>query len=84
VPTLGLIFGIVYKTKKYPVSRGASTAGIVLNGIAFFISLVMSIMIAFAVGDFFNNMDYYSENYPDEYSQFEQYFEEYEDYYDDY
>jgi hypothetical protein len=47
LPIVGLILGIVYKTKHYPVGRGLSTAGIVLCSVGIALSLLMLIGIIF-------------------------------------
>jgi hypothetical protein len=47
LPIVGLILGIVYKTKHYPIGKGLSTAGIVLNSVGIGLSLLILIGIIF-------------------------------------
>lgn len=45
-PILSLVLGIVFKTKKLPAGKGASTAGIVLSSICLFFVIIILIFIA--------------------------------------
>jgi hypothetical protein len=59
LPVIGLILGIVYKTKKYPVKRGVSTAGIICNVIGILLPIITYVLI-FTVGmNILQNLDEY-------------------------
>jgi hypothetical protein len=84
VPIVGLILGIVYKTKRFPVARGTSTAGIICCslGIVFpILILVASFALVLGAGGM---MEEYRTQNPEEYeqimdqyeSQMEPYFEQ--------
>jgi hypothetical protein len=77
MPIIGLILGIVYKSKKYPVAKGVSTAGIILNSIALVITIVGIILSAFflvGMAEAFENYDY------GDYSDYSDYYEYFDDY----
>ena len=47
VPVIGLILGIVYKTKHLPVGKGLSTAGIITSSIGLVLPIVVLIIASF-------------------------------------
>jgi hypothetical protein len=59
LPILGIILGIVYKTKKYPVARGTSTAGIICSSIG----LIIPIIIYVIIFSFIMNLGTYIDEY---------------------
>lgn len=67
VPIVGLVLGIVHKTKNSPEGRGMSTAGIILS----VIGLVLPIaLIVVSVAMLPSMLEYMEQNYPDMYEQF--------------
>jgi heme/copper-type cytochrome/quinol oxidase subunit 2 len=70
VPIIGLILGIVYKSKKYPVKRGASTAGIVCNSIGIVLPIVTLIALVVFAMNMMGNMEEILG--PEAYAQFQE------------
>ena len=71
VPVIGLILGIVFKTKRLPVGKGLSTAGIITSSIGIVLPIVA--VVGFSVWLVANGpefMAYLKENYPTYYDLF--------------
>ncbi|MCM1329515.1 MAG: hypothetical protein NC253_08765 [Ruminococcus sp.] len=58
IPVIGLILGIVYKTKRLPVGKGFSTAGIIMSAIGILLPILLLILSLVFV---MNNPDYVRE-----------------------
>ena len=67
VPIVGLVLGIVHKTKNPPDGRGMSTAGIILSVIGIILPIAFIII---SVAMLPTMLEYMQENYPDMYEQF--------------
>ncbi len=75
LPIVGIILGAVYKSKHYPVGKGASTAGIVCSSIALAVSLIFLIVAVVLVLTKMPEMlqlikDYYPEMYEQYYDMY--------------
>ena len=71
LPIIGLILGIVYKTKHLPVGKGLSTAGIVTSAVGLVIPIVFLIIMVVVLlvhGDAL--MEYIREISPEQYEEF--------------
>ena len=74
VPIIGLILGIVYKTKHLPVGKGLSTAGIITSSLGLVLPILLVVLFVVL---FFTNVEFRSmylnqlkEYYPDMYEEF--------------
>lgn len=75
VPIIGLVLGIVFKSKHLPVGKGLSTAGIVTSVLGLILPIILVIIMAFILlsyGDVI--MDYMRVNAPEEYEYLYQQF----------
>ena len=71
MPIIGLILGIVYKTKHLPVGKGLSTAGIITSALGLVLPIILIIVLAVLLvshGDVF--MDAIREYSPEQYEEF--------------
>lgn len=73
VPIIGLILGIVFKSKHLPNGKGVSTAGIITSSIGIVLPIIVVIIAILNMGKL---LDFIEENSPEQYEQM------YEDYYD--
>ena len=70
VPIIGIILGIVFKTKKLPVGKGMSTAGIITSVIGLVIPLALLIfVIVMLVTNGAELMQYMKQVSPEQYEQ---------------
>lgn len=66
IPLIGLILGIVYKTKHYSVGRGLSTAGIITSAIGLVLPFVLLVVMIAAMPAL---IEYVRQTSPEEYKQ---------------
>lgn len=66
IPLIGLILGIVYKTKHYSVGRGLSTAGIITSAIGLVLPFVLIVVMIAAMPAM---IEYIRQTSPEEYKQ---------------
>lgn len=70
-PIIGLILGIVFKTKHLPVGKGLSTAGIVTSAIGLILPIILVIIMAVILLSYGDTlMDYIRTQSPEEYEYF--------------
>ncbi|MDR0943341.1 MAG: hypothetical protein LBM41_02310 [Ruminococcus sp.] len=77
MPIVGLILGIVYKTKKYPVSKGVSTAGIILNSLAIVLTIVGIAVSTLFFVELLSSFEGLPDDYYSDFGSYEEYFENY-------
>lgn len=70
MPIIGIILGIVFKTKKYSVGKGLSTAGIITSVIGLIIPLILLIVVmVMLVTNGAEIMDFLKQYSPEDYNE---------------
>ena len=67
MPIIGMILGIVFKSKRLPVGKGMSTAGIITSVIGLLLPIVFVVIIYLNINELFQYME---NNYPEMYQQY--------------
>lgn len=71
LPIVGIVLGCIFKGKKYPVGKGASTAGIVCSAIALVLSIIFIILCVYIVMNYMPQLMEMLKSYsPDVYDQY--------------
>ncbi len=83
LPIIGLILGIVYKTKKFSVGKGLSTAGIVTSALGLLIPLALLILVVvLLLTNGAELMEYIKQTSPEQYEElYELYGEQFPDWF---
>ncbi len=83
LPVLGIVFGAMYKSKKYPVARGRSTAGIVMSVVSLVMVVALFVIAVYAMMTIMQDSEQMNEMmqlikqyYPDIYEQYYEMFGE--------
>ena len=75
IPIIGLILGIVYKTKHLPVGKGLSTAGIITSSIGLVLPIVIVFIAAFwLIANGAEAMEYIRQISPELYEEYREQF----------
>lgn len=71
LPIVGIILGCIYKGKRYPVGKGASTAGIICSVVALVLSILFIVFIVYIVMNYMPEvMQMLKSTDPDVYQQY--------------
>jgi hypothetical protein len=77
-PVIGIVLGIVYKTKHYPLGKTASTAGIILSALSIVLCIALTVYILTNYQEIFQTLkDTDPEMYEQQIEPYREYFEEY-------
>ncbi len=83
MPIIGLILGIVYKTKKFSIGKGLSTAGIITSALGLLIPLALLIIVVIMLlTNGAELMEYIKQTSPEQYEElYELYGEQFPDWF---
>lgn len=71
LPIVGIVLGCIYKGKRYPVGKGASTAGIICSVVALVLSIIFIVFIVYIVMNYMPEvMQILKSQSPDVYQQY--------------
>lgn len=71
LPIVGIVLGCIYKGKRYPVGKGASTAGIICSVVALVLSILFIVFIVYIVMNYMPEvMQILKSQSPDVYQQY--------------